>query len=85
MICACAGESGYNRYTGRCSGRDVGRNHAATWRFLLSTYTLILAGGGGTRLWPHSRLEHPKQFVDLFGERSLFQLTYDRIVPLTPP
>ena len=48
-------------------------------------YALIMAGGGGTRLWPHSRLARPKQFVNLFGERSLFQITCDRIAPLIPP
>lgn len=50
-----------------------------------AVYALILAGGGGTRLWPHSRLDHPKQFVDLFGDQSLFQMTCRRIAPLIPP
>jgi mannose-1-phosphate guanylyltransferase len=48
-------------------------------------YALIMAGGGGTRLWPHSRLDHPKQFVKLFGDRTLAQMAYDRIQPLIPP
>jgi len=30
-------------------------------------YCLILAGGKGRRLWPWSREQHPKQFVDFFG------------------
>ncbi|MBN1286193.1 MAG: mannose-1-phosphate guanylyltransferase [Anaerolineae bacterium] len=48
-------------------------------------YALIMAGGGGTRLWPHSRLEHPKQFVDLFRTQTLLQKAYHRITPLVPP
>ncbi|MEW5990717.1 MAG: sugar phosphate nucleotidyltransferase [Chloroflexota bacterium] len=43
-------------------------------------YVVILAGGGGTRLWPLSRPETPKPFLPLLGDRSLLQLTVDRIV-----
>ena len=39
---------------------------------------IILCGGNGTRLWPVSRTLMPKQFVKLFGEKSLFQLTVER-------
>ena len=39
---------------------------------------IILCGGSGTRLWPISRTLMPKQFVKLFDEKSLFQLTVDR-------
>jgi len=39
---------------------------------------IILCGGNGTRLWPISRTLMPKQFVKLFDERSLFQLTIKR-------
>ena len=39
---------------------------------------IILCGGSGTRLWPISRSLMPKQFVKLFGEESLFQLTVKR-------
>ncbi len=39
---------------------------------------IILCGGSGTRLWPLSRTLMPKQFVKLFGDRSLFQLTVQR-------
>src|SRR5258705_9971398 len=42
-------------------------------------YAVILAGGGGTRLWPLSRPETPKPFLPLLGERSLLQLTVDRL------
>ena len=39
---------------------------------------VILCGGNGTRLWPISRTLMPKQFVKLFDEKSLFQLTVER-------
>ena len=38
----------------------------------------ILCGGSGTRLWPSSRSEYPKQFLALLDERSLFEKTYER-------
>ncbi|WP_428024363.1 mannose-1-phosphate guanylyltransferase/mannose-6-phosphate isomerase [Arcobacter sp.] len=39
---------------------------------------IILCGGSGTRLWPISRTLMPKQFVKLFSNKSLFQLTIER-------
>ena len=39
---------------------------------------IVLCGGSGSRLWPLSRTLMPKQFVKLFDDRSLFQLTVDR-------
>ena len=45
-------------------------------------HVLILAGGSGTRLWPLSREELPKQFLPLIGERTLLQETVLRLVPL---
>jgi mannose-1-phosphate guanylyltransferase/mannose-6-phosphate isomerase len=47
-------------------------------------YALILAGGSGTRLWPLSRRESPKQFMDLRGEMTLFQETVGRLRPRVP-
>jgi mannose-1-phosphate guanylyltransferase len=43
-------------------------------------YAVIMAGGGGTRLWPLSRPETPKPFLPLLDERSLLQRTVDRVV-----
>jgi mannose-1-phosphate guanylyltransferase/mannose-6-phosphate isomerase len=40
---------------------------------------LLLLGGAGTRLWPLSTEQRPKQFLKLFGDRSLFQLTVERL------
>lgn len=48
-------------------------------------YALILAGGGGTRLWPLSRRDRPKQLLQLIDDRSMFQLSVDRLAPLFPP
>jgi mannose-1-phosphate guanylyltransferase len=45
-------------------------------------YVVILAGGGGTRLWPLSRQERPKPFLPLVDDRSLLQHTVRRILPL---
>ena len=46
---------------------------------------IILAGGSGTRLWPYSRREMPKQFLH-FGEKcSLLQKTIQRFAPIFDP
>jgi mannose-1-phosphate guanylyltransferase len=39
---------------------------------------VILSGGGGTRLWPMSRPECPKQFLALTGDKTMFQMTLER-------
>jgi mannose-1-phosphate guanylyltransferase/mannose-6-phosphate isomerase len=40
---------------------------------------VVLCGGSGTRLWPLSRKSIPKQFVPLIGNKSLLQLTLERV------
>ena len=48
-------------------------------------YCLILAGGKGRRLWPCSRENFPKQFVDFFGTgRTQLQQAYDRMAAIMP-
>lgn len=48
----------------------------------MAIYPVVLCGGAGTRLWPASRPERPKQFLDLVSEASLFQETIRRVAPL---
>ncbi len=43
---------------------------------------VIMAGGAGTRFWPLSTQERPKQFLALTGERTLIQMSFDRVVDL---
>jgi len=50
-----------------------------------NAYSVILAGGGGTRFWPQSRSQRPKQFLPFFGARTLLQHSFDLVAPLTPP
>lgn len=47
-------------------------------------YGLIMAGGSGTRLWPHSRSGRPKQFLRLSGEQTMLQETARRVLPVIP-
>lgn len=46
---------------------------------MLSVYPVLLAGGSGTRLWPLSRKSYPKQFVNLIGDKTLFQSSAQRL------
>lgn len=48
-------------------------------------YTIILAGGFGTRLFPLSRSNYPKQFIPLFEGKSLFQKTVERALLTSTP
>ena len=46
---------------------------------------VIMAGGAGTRFWPLSTQDRPKQFLALTGDRTLLQMSYDRVAGLAPP
>ena len=49
-------------------------------------YLLIMAGGIGSRFWPLSRKEKPKQFLDILGTgETLIQMTYRRFRGICPP
>lgn len=48
-------------------------------------HAVLLAGGSGTRFWPMSRGDHPKQFLPLAGERPLIVDTWRRLRKLAPP
>ena len=51
-----------------------------------NNYCVILAGGKGRRLWPCSREQYPKQFLDFFGVgRTQLQQTFDRFAKILPP
>ena len=47
-------------------------------------YALIMAGGSGTRLWPMSRTNFPKQLIPFIAGKSLLQLAYERLDGLVP-
>jgi len=47
-------------------------------------YCVVMAGGSGTRFWPASRKDRPKQLLCLTGKRSLLQQTVWRMAPLVP-
>lgn len=48
-------------------------------------YAMIMAGGGGTRLWPMSRQDMPKQLLPLVEDDSMFKVSVKRLMPLFPP
>lgn len=47
-------------------------------------YVVILAGGGGTRLWPRSRVKMPKQFLKIVSDETMLQLTAQRALLVAP-
>ena len=47
-------------------------------------HAMIMAGGAGTRFWPASRVDQPKQLLDLTGGRTMIQATIDRVSSLVP-
>jgi mannose-1-phosphate guanylyltransferase len=47
-------------------------------------YAVIMAGGSGTRFWPKSTQSNPKQFLNLFGDRTMIQSTVDRLNGFIP-
>lgn len=51
----------------------------------LSTVIVVMAGGRGTRFWPRSREQRPKQFLNILGEQSLLRQTVDRVLPAYGP
>ena len=52
----------------------------------MNTHVVIMAGGIGSRFWPLSTPEYPKQFIDIIGcGRTLIQLTVDRFQGVCPP
>lgn len=48
-------------------------------------HAVIMAGGSGTRFWPESRNERPKQLLRIAGDETMIQATVDRLGDLVPP
>ena len=48
----------------------------------MSLYAVVIAGGSGTRLWPISRAQRPKQFLRLYGDQTMLQSTFLRLSDL---
>lgn len=51
---------------------------------MANEYAIIMAGGSGTRLWPLSRRDKPKQVLKLAGDRSLLGMSFDRLRAMLP-
>src|SRR3972149_3845575 len=50
-----------------------------------NNYCIIMAGGIGSRFWPMSTTDHPKQFLDILGTgKTLIQQTYNRFTGICP-
>jgi mannose-1-phosphate guanylyltransferase len=47
-------------------------------------YAVVMAGGAGTRFWPESRADRPKQLMRLTGDRTMLQATLDRLAGVIP-
>jgi len=47
-------------------------------------WTIVMAGGVGSRFWPVSRAERPKQLLDLFGEGPMVRAAIERMAPIVP-
>jgi len=48
-------------------------------------HAVIMAGGSGTRFWPESRADRPKQLLRLVGDKTMLRATVDRLAGLVPP
>jgi mannose-1-phosphate guanylyltransferase/mannose-6-phosphate isomerase len=64
----------------RFSGKKAPMVDVAT----MPLYGVILAGGWGTRFWPLSRAQYPKQVLHLLGSESMLQTTVERLLPRIP-
>lgn len=51
----------------------------------MKAWAVIMAGGSGTRFWPESRKRRAKQFLNIFGRKTLLEQTFDRLKKVVPP
>lgn len=51
---------------------------------VIMNYAVIMCGGSGSRFWPKSRRLYPKQFLKTVGDRTMIQLTVERISKFIP-
>lgn len=50
-----------------------------------AAHAVILAGGRGTRFWPRSRTRTPKQLLNIVGQKTMLEQTYERLAPVFSP
>src|SRR5207244_10634484 len=61
----------------------TGESEINNWQLIMH-YGVIMAGGAGTRLWPLSRGDTPKQLLPVVHGKSLLQLSYERLRGILP-
>jgi len=66
------------------SKAEIGAVQVAAQKKKSNAWAVIMAGGSGTRFWPESRKRRAKQFLNLFGRKSLIEQTFDRIKKVVP-
>jgi mannose-1-phosphate guanylyltransferase len=67
------------------SKAEIGAVQATLRKKKSNAWAVIMAGGSGTRFWPESRKHRAKQFLNLFGRKTLLEQTFDRIKKFIPP
>lgn len=67
------------------SKAELGAAQATVQKKKSNAWAVIMAGGSGTRFWPESRKHRAKQFLNLFGRKTLIEQTFDRVKKVIPP